>query len=221
MKRLVILGARGHAQEVHWLVDTINASAPAPVYDVLGHLDDDPGAAQGVEGIEILGPLSWLETGDRDVRLALGVGFPRTKRLFVERAEKLGYQFETLVHPRVEMSRSVRIGNGSIIAAGCVITVDIVLGEHVLVNSAVTIGHGSRIGKYATLSPHATLSGNTILEEGVDMGAASTTKPGVRVGAWAVVGLNAGVVKDLPPGMVAMGCPATPRYAAVERYPVK
>lgn len=205
---LVIIGGGGFAHEVRWLVDSINEASDVPRYEVLGHLDDNDSLDLGSHGGQYLGKLDWLATADRRTRLVLGVGFPRYKKRVVEMAKSLSYQFETLIHPRAEIGGRVRIGEGCIITAGNILTVDIVLEDYVLINLACTIGHGTHIGRYATLSPHCTISGNTQIEEGVELGSRASTKPGVRVGAWSVVGLNSGVVRDVPAGVVAVGCPA-------------
>ena len=78
---------------------------------------------------------------------------------------------------------------------------------------------GTRIGPYASLSPHCTISGNTTIGEGVDMGSAVATRPGVAIGAWSVLGLNAGVVTDVPPGVLAVGCPARVKRRLTEGGP--
>ena len=55
------------------------------------------------------------------------------------------------------------------------------------------------------------MSGNVTLDEDVTMGTNSTVIQGLRIGRGATVGAGAAVIRDLPPGVVAVGVPARPR----------
>jgi len=71
-----------------------------------------------------------------------------------------------------------------------------------------TVGHDAIIEDFVTLYPGVHVSGNVYLEEGAEIGTGTAIIQGVRVGAWTTVGAGAVVVKDLPPGVVAVGVPA-------------
>jgi acetyltransferase-like isoleucine patch superfamily enzyme len=49
---------------------------------------------------------------------------------------------------------------------------------------------------------------DTVVEDGVSIGANSTILPGLRIGRGAVIGAGAVVTKSVPPGATAMGVPA-------------
>lgn len=64
-----------------------------------------------------------------------------------------------MIHPSVIYSERVEFGEGCIICAGNIITVDIKIGNHVIVNLDCTIGHDAKIGDYSTVLPSVNISG--------------------------------------------------------------
>ena len=52
------------------------------------------------------------------------------------------------------------------------------------------------------------MSGHVILGEGVKIGTSAVILPGVRVGAWSIVGAGAVVTRDIPDNVTAVGVPA-------------
>jgi acetyltransferase-like isoleucine patch superfamily enzyme len=56
--------------------------------------------------------------------------------------------------------------------------------------------------------PAVNLGGGVHLEEGVYIGTNATILPGVKVGAWSVIGAGAVVTRDVPPHETWVGVPA-------------
>jgi sugar O-acyltransferase (sialic acid O-acetyltransferase NeuD family) len=208
MARIVILGAGGHARE---MADVVAACRDAGKrIEVVGFLDDDP-ATHGrvLNGIEVLGPIAWLERQSADdLRVVSGIGSPRARRMAVERALSAGALFETLVHPTAVLTDFVTLGVGVVVAAGCVLTNRIEIGPHSHLNRSANVGHDCRVGAYCHLAPGAVLSGNVTVGDGCDIGTNACVIQNVRVGSWTTVGAGAAVVRDLPPNATAVGVPA-------------
>jgi sugar O-acyltransferase (sialic acid O-acetyltransferase NeuD family) len=141
------------------------------------------------------------------------VGDPEQRIRIVGRAESLGMAAATLVHPRVEASRWLEIGPGSILCAGVIATTNIVIGAHVHINLDCTIGHDVVIGDYATLSPGVHVSGNVTIGKRVFIGTGATiingsaTSP-LSIGDGAVIAAGACVTKPVEPGALVAGVPA-------------
>jgi serine acetyltransferase len=105
---------------------------------------------------------------------------------------------------------TVSFGEGTIICAGNIITVNISIGAHVIVNLDCTIGHDSVIEDFVTISPGVHLSGYTTLRRGSYVGTGAVTVERHEVGAHATIGAGAAVVKDIPENVTAVGLPAKP-----------
>jgi sugar O-acyltransferase (sialic acid O-acetyltransferase NeuD family) len=206
MSRIVIVGAGGHGRE---LADVARACAAAgePI-EIVGYVDDDP-ARRGTapDGLPVLGGLNWLQGRD-DVQAVCAIGSPATRRRVVTALAATGIRFRGLVHPQADLTRWVTRGEGVVITAGCVLTNEIVLGDHVHVNRMTTIGHDCRVGAFTHLAPGVVLSGNTTVGEDCSIGTNACAIQNITIGAGTTVGAGATVIRDLPAGVTAVGTPA-------------
>jgi len=205
MKNLVIIGAGGFGREVAWLVERINRINPT--WNLIGFIDDDEKLHGNIiGGYPVLGDYKWFNNHSDEVYAVCAIGSPKTRRKIIQRLEQV--KFATIIDPDVIMSDRVKIGEGSIICAGTIITVDIKIGSHVIINLDCTVGHDAVLKDFVTLYPSVNISGNTVLEECVEMGTGSQIIQGLKVGEGTIVGAGAVVVKELPRGCTAVGSPA-------------
>jgi sugar O-acyltransferase (sialic acid O-acetyltransferase NeuD family) len=116
--------------------------------------------------------------------------------------------YATLIHPTVCMSESVSVGKGTIICARTILTVEIVIGEHVILNLGVTIGHESEIKDFVTVAPQAAISGNVTLAETVEVGTGALIRQGLDVAVGGMVGMGAVLTKPVPENTIFAGNPA-------------
>ena len=205
---LVIYGAGGFGREVLQVVRDINAVHPL-TWDPVGFaVDEQFVSASLVQGLPIVGSLDWLARNPH-VEVVIAIGAPAARRRLARLiAQEAGNAFATLVHPRAWLGQNVRIGQGSVVCAGALVTTDISIATHVHVNIGSTIGHDSVIGDFVTLNPSVNVSGNVHLAEGVEVGTGSVLLPKLSVGEWAIVGAGAVVTKDVPADVTAVGAPA-------------
>jgi len=102
---------------------------------------------------------------------------------------------------------TIRIGRGSIICAGSILTTNIKLGNHSHINLNTTIGHDCEIGSFFTSGPGVNISGNCKIGKRVYIGSNSTVKEGVTICNDVTIGMNSGVVKDILEPGTYVGCP--------------
>ena len=207
LQRVAIIGAGGFAREVLDIFDAINETTPR--HDVVGYIVEsvygEPGTL--VNDKPILGDFDYLEGRERDVSVICGVGAPEIRSRLIRRAAQMGLRFCNVIHPSVVMSRWVAVGAGSVIAAGCVLTNQIRLGDHVHINLDCTVGHDAVFEDFSTLAPGVHVSGNVTCEEGSCIGTGVNILPGMRIGAWSIVGAGAMIGSDVPPNSTVVGVP--------------
>lgn len=207
MKDIVIIGAGGFGSEVAWLIEDINRVKKE--WNIVGFVDDNQ-EIQGtqVNGYRVVGNVEWLK--EQKLNVVNAIGDPITKKKIMQKLENSMNTYPVLVHPSVIYSDKVSFGEGSIICAGNIITVNIKIGKHVIINLDCTIGHDAELGNYTTLLPSVNVSGYVTTKECVNVGTGSAIIQGVTIWENTVIGAGAVVVKDLPPNCTAVGAPAKP-----------
>jgi sugar O-acyltransferase (sialic acid O-acetyltransferase NeuD family) len=208
IRPLAIFGAGGLGREVLVLVHQINEQRPT--WRLTGFYDDVRPAPDTLHGLPYLGTTNDLNATPSPLHVAVAVGNSQSRAAVVRQLTAPALSFATLIHPGVACApyQHLQIGAGCIISQGCILTTDIVLGQHVLLNLGCTVGHDALLEDFCSLMPHANIGGAAHLETGVYLGTNATVINQVRVGAHTIVGAGAVAVRDLPAHCTAVGVPA-------------
>ncbi len=211
IKQIAIYGASGFGREVAWLIQEYNESKG--IYKAVCFIDDNKNI-QGkmVNGIEVL-DVNTASTRFPKAFVTFGIGMPKIRQAIVEKLANLDFKFETIIHPSVRYSQLVKIGEGSIICAGTILTVNIVLGKHVHINLNCTVGHDVIIGEYTTISPGVHVSGCVRIGKRVFIGTGAVIINGTQAspltkGDDVIIGAAACVTRSISEGQTVVGVPA-------------
>lgn len=209
MKKISIFGAGGFGREVKMLIDQINAVKPE--WNFIGYFDDDFSHAKLIPQSHQLGGLAELNKYEDDVYLVIALGNPLVKRKVFQKITNPKVKYPALIHPSAIIgSSNVEIGEGSIICAGNIITVDIEIGKHVILNLACTVGHDTIIKDFASFMPGVNISGEVVIEECVYVGTGAKIINQLSIGQETIIGAGSVVSKTLPEKCTAVGVPAKP-----------
>jgi sugar O-acyltransferase (sialic acid O-acetyltransferase NeuD family) len=176
--------------------------------------DDQANHGTTLNDLPVMGLAAARERFPR-ARIVGAIGSPQLRQHLMEKAAAMGFEFATVLHPRIECSRWVDIGAGTVICAGNMLTTNIVLGKHVQINMDCTIGHDVLMGDYATLAPGVHISGYVHLGKRVYVGTGAVFIHGAQdaplvIGEDVVVGAGACVTRSVPAGLTVVGVPARP-----------
>jgi sugar O-acyltransferase (sialic acid O-acetyltransferase NeuD family) len=206
---LVIVGAGGSSREIGGAVAEINRNRRA--WNLLGFFDDDPEKAGTlVDGLPVLGP---IEHGARypHAQFVIGVASfknPSARRKLAERLQLPPERFATIIHPSASVSAFAKVGHGTAILQGVVVTSATLVGNHVLISQGALLGHDITVHDFVTLAPGAVVSGSVTVEESVYIGARAVVAPGVTIGKEALVGVGAVAISAVPANTTVFGNPA-------------
>lgn len=191
-----IIGAGGFAKEVYWSLNPIERN------DTVFFVDDI--YWDGTD--EKILPLSLFESEKYEVVVAIADSKHRER--IINRLPK-NTKYFTHIHPSAQIhGEDVTIGGGSIICAGTIITTNVKIGKHSHINLITTIGHDCVIGDYFTTAPGVQISGNETIGDRVYFGTRSCIKQKLNVCNDVIIGMNAGVIKNITESGTYVGTPA-------------
>lgn len=155
-------------------------------------------------------PIVWVDTlavyaGSHHALGALGT----TKRhVFIEQVAAYDIPFATIVHPSAGVSRSAKLGEGTLVSRGCLIAARARIGRHVLLNRGSTIGHHTKLDDYVTVGPGVHIASSVHVETGTYVGIGATIIDRIKIGSGSIVAAGAVVTKDVPERVLVAGVPA-------------
>jgi sugar O-acyltransferase (sialic acid O-acetyltransferase NeuD family) len=159
-----------------------------------------------IENNEFIFPLS--EFNPEEYEIVIAIADPRVRFEIAQKLPKETKYF-TFIHPSVIMvGDDISIGKGSIICAGCILSLNTTIGEHAHLNIQTTIGHDCTIGDFFTTAPGVKVSGNCRIYDLVYIGTNASIKEKISIHSLTTIGLNAGVIKHIEEPGVYVGTPA-------------
>lgn len=203
MSTLLVVGAGGLGREVFATALLTNK------WESIQFVDDN--ATGSINGIPVWGTVESLSSAATRFDVFIAVGNPAVKHSIYKMLSSNSYlNFPSVIHPsaRIHWPEFVKVGIGSYIADGVIITTNVNIGRFVLVNLACTIGHDSVIGSFSSIMPSVNISGGATLGNEVYVGTGAKLIKATMLGNQCKVGAGAVVNRDIPAGETWAGVPA-------------
>jgi acetyltransferase EpsM len=205
-EKLVILGGTGSGIIV---ADAAKVSTRA--FDVIGFLNDREPRGSSFSGIPVLGGFETWSDCPAEVHFISA--FPKAKETFARfaRLVSLGIpddRWATVIHPAAQVAQDARLGPGSFVGAAAVVEPGVVGGKHVCARGGSYVSHDVRLGDYTFVGPNATILGRCTIGEGAHVAANVVYREETAIGKYAVLGLGAVSLADVPDFAIIAGNPA-------------
>ncbi len=203
-KKICIIGAGGFAREVLCcIIDGLKMPNSKIEELVCFMVADEDFEEPKIMGIDVI-PQSLFDPLIYEA--IIGIGDPILRKKIVK-SLPVNTTFTTIIHPSAVISEWVKIGEGSIITAGTIITCNVTIGKHAHLNLHTTIGHDCEIGDFFTTTPATNISGNCKFGNCVYFGTNSAVKQGIKICDNVTIGMGGVVVKDIQEPGVYVGNP--------------
>ncbi|MFN5274983.1 MAG: acetyltransferase [Planctomycetota bacterium] len=198
-----VMGAGGHAKMV------IEALVSMHQYELYGCLDTESTAESLLgfpifpENSETLGRLL-----DAKAQALVALGDNKLRQRVTLKLEALGFSFATAIAQSAYVSPWAQVGSGTVIMPKAVVGASAKIGRGVVLNTASSVDHDVNIGDFVHVAPGCHLAGNVQVDSGAMLGIGTCVIPQRHIGAWAILGANSTVVRDVPAGTTYIGTPA-------------
>lgn len=202
-KKLVILGASGHAKSI---IDSIEQNAE---YIIAGVVNVE-NTSQKFESYNILGDDSRLQSlfdsGIKHAIIAIGyMGKSTIREELYKRLKEIGYSLPVIIDKSAIISEDVVIGEGSFVGKGAIINRDVSIGKMSIINSGSIVEHEDIIGEFTHIAVGAVLCGGVKIGNRVLIGANATIIQEIQVDDDVIVGAGTTVTSNIEKNKVVIG----------------
>jgi sugar O-acyltransferase (sialic acid O-acetyltransferase NeuD family) len=202
-KKLALLGAGGIASDISaYITDEHGRDEECPYTGILKFVNDE----YYKDNNQDIKPLSEFNPDTHALLIAVGTSVERYNIL---NTIPHNTTFFTYVHHSAyNFNNAAKIGQGTFIAPLCVLITNIEIGNHCHLNVGTVLGHDCKVGDFFTSAPNVNLSGNSTIGNVVYIGTQAVVKQKISICDNVVIGMCAGVTKDITNPGTYIGVPA-------------
>lgn len=181
---LVIFGCGGTGREIEQLVRN--------KYNLVGFLDDKRTAP------DIIGGFKDYHKIDQNIKFCASMSnhasMQRRKNFL--RSIPL-YRFITFIDSDTCIYPTAKWGNGVLVFPGCLLSNQVVLGDHILIYHHCVIAHDAVIHDYSVLANSVTISGGVTIGPNTYIGAGATILDNVSIGDNCIIAAGSTVINSV------------------------
>jgi sugar O-acyltransferase (sialic acid O-acetyltransferase NeuD family) len=157
------------------------------------------------------------ELSNNECEFAIASGEPQLRAELFQKIKKYNYSLATLIHPNVVLPPDLKIGEGSIICLGTVITANVEIGVGTCIYYNALIHHDAKIGDNCFIGGNSTICGNVRIGSQSFIGPMTAIRDEITIGDNCVIGMGSVVLNDVESNSIAFGNPAKRRSENTKR----
>ena len=192
-KKLVIIGAGGHAKSVIDIIEELGS------WKIIGLIGRENEKQKQVSGYRVIGTDEDLRLIRKECNYAfIGIGQikncePRVS--VAKELERLHFKIPAIKAKSAYISKRAIIGKGTLVGHGTIINSGAIIGENTIINSGAIIEHDSKICDYTHISTGTIVNGGAIVEKMSFIGSNSMVREGVTVPECSIIRAGSIVMK--------------------------
>ena len=186
-KRVIILGAGGHAKVIAEIINKSNDL-------LIGFLDDNEDIQDKTiyQDKKVIGKINDY-TKYQDVEFIIGIGNNQTRK----KLSNLDLNWYTAIHPNTVIASDVTINEGTVIMPGVIINPGTTIGKHCIINTSSSIDHDNIIEDYVHISPGSHLAGTVTVKECTWICTGVTIINNITIESNNIIGAGSVVIKNI------------------------
>ena len=200
-KDLIIIGASGHGKVVAEIAELTGQ------YNHIYFMDDFS-EKKTFHGYKNLGSAKRIVQHKDEADFFVAIGDNSVRRDKLDALIKEDYNMATIIHPNAVISKSVHIGQGTVLMAGVIVNASSKIGRGCIINTKASIDHDCILKDYTHLSPGVTLAGSVIIGKQTWLGANSTATNNIKIASHCVIGAASLILNDIEDKGTYVGVPA-------------
>lgn len=193
-ENIILIGAGGHALSC---IDVIEQENKYNIHGLVG-LKDEVG--KKISGYDVIATQDELVNLSKDFRYAfIAIGQIKNVKLRIDMYESVlntGFKIPSIISPQSFISRTVQIGEGTIIMNGVILNSGVRIGNNCIINSKALIEHGTRVADHCHISTGAILNGDCVVESKSFVGSGAIVKHGITIKTGSFVNMGKIVTKN-------------------------
>ena len=193
-ENIILIGAGGHALSC---IDVIEQENKYNIRGLVG-LKDEVG--KKISGYDVIATQDELVSLSKDFRYAfIAIGQIKSVKLRIDLYESVlntGFKIPSIISPQSFISRTVQIGEGTIIMNGVILNSGVRIGNNCIINSKALIEHGTQISDHCHISTGAILNGDCVVESKSFVGSGAVVKHGITIKTSSFVNMGQIVTKN-------------------------
>ncbi|MGA0082518.1 MAG: acetyltransferase [Candidatus Nanopelagicales bacterium] len=193
-ENIILIGAGGHALSC---IDVIEQDNKYNIHGLVG-LKDEVG--KRISGYNVIATQDELVNLSKDFRYAfIAIGQIKNVKLRIDLYESVlntGFKIPSIISPQSFISRTVQIGEGTIIMNGVILNSGVRIGNNCIINSKALIEHGTQVADHCHISTGAILNGDCVVESKSFVGSGAIIKHGITIKTSSFVNMGQIVTKN-------------------------
>ena len=206
---MIVIGAKGQAKDL--LEDLISSKYGFDESNLFFYDDVSVNVSNKLyDKFKIIKSIDEVKEifNDYSKEFSLGIGTPKYRKELSNKFIIAGGELKTIISEKSEIgSFDVKIGIGTTIMHGSIISNSVSIGKGTLINVNCSISHDCEIGDFVELSPNVAITGHCTIGDWTSIGTGATVIPNVKIGNNCVIGAGTVVTKDVPDNCVVVGVP--------------
>jgi|TARA_B110000438_G_scaffold283163_1_gene310903 sugar O-acyltransferase (sialic acid O-acetyltransferase NeuD family) len=205
VKKILIFSAGSAGREVYQLISSINKIKQ--IWEVIGYVDNNKSKiGKTIDNLNVYSNSN--KPKNKDVYAICGImnGSIR-KKIFSKEIIKDNYKIENLIHPSVEIPKSLNIGFGNIIFGNVHISFDVKIKNFSIISNYCDLGHNLIAHDYLTVMPSAVIGGNCEIGEQSLIGSGAMIHQNLKIGSNCKIGMGTLVTNEVKRNTSAVDFP--------------